>query len=222
MLDDRATGLILRTYPLTETSLIVHWLTAESGRLATVAKGARRPKSPFRGKLDLYYLADFSFQRSRRSELHLLKEIRIQQTHPGLRQDIGYLRQAAYCATLIEQTTEIDTPLPACFHLLHGLIERLPRQPPEPITVLAFEARLLEELGLRPAPGPAELSGGARRLLTDLADLPWGDPTSGQPAWTHVIELSRFLEHFWRDHLGKVPRGREAAVALKPTQLNPG
>ena len=37
-----ATGLILRTRPLTETSLIVHWLTPDFGRIATVAKGARR------------------------------------------------------------------------------------------------------------------------------------------------------------------------------------
>ena len=63
---ETASGLVLRTRPLTETSLIVHWLTPQSGRIATVAKGARRPKSPFRGKLDLFYLADFSFVRSRR------------------------------------------------------------------------------------------------------------------------------------------------------------
>ena len=67
-MDERATGIILRTRLLTDTSLIVHWLTPDLGRLATVAKGARRPKSPFRGKLDLFYEADFSFARSRRSE----------------------------------------------------------------------------------------------------------------------------------------------------------
>ena len=61
-------GLILRTRPLTETSLIVNWLTPEFGRLATVAKGARRARSPFRGLLDLFYLCDLSFARSRRSE----------------------------------------------------------------------------------------------------------------------------------------------------------
>ena len=44
---ESATGMILRTRPLTETSLIVHWLTPDFGRIATVAKGARRPKSPF-------------------------------------------------------------------------------------------------------------------------------------------------------------------------------
>jgi recombinational DNA repair protein (RecF pathway) len=40
---ESATGLVLRIRPLTETSLIVHWLTPDLGRLATVAKGARRP-----------------------------------------------------------------------------------------------------------------------------------------------------------------------------------
>ena len=39
-----ATGIILRTRPLTETSVIVNWLTPDCGRISTVAKGARRPK----------------------------------------------------------------------------------------------------------------------------------------------------------------------------------
>ena len=75
-----ATGLILRTRPLTETSLIVHWLTPDFGRMATVAKGARRAKSPFLGRLDLFYLADFSFSRSRRSDLHALREVSLRDT----------------------------------------------------------------------------------------------------------------------------------------------
>src|SRR5258706_14789866 len=103
---ESATGLVLRIRPLTETSLIVHWLTPTLGRLATVAKGARRPKSPFRGRLDLFYLADFSFSRSRSSELHNLREVAIREAHSFLRQDIAYLRQAAYCVNLIEQATE--------------------------------------------------------------------------------------------------------------------
>ncbi len=92
--------------PLTETSLIVHWLTPDFGRIATVAKGARRPKSPFLGKLDLFYEADFSFSRSRRSDLHLLREVGLRETHGAIREDIWKLRQAAYAAAFIEQATE--------------------------------------------------------------------------------------------------------------------
>ena len=40
---ESASGIILRTRPLTETSLIVHWLTAEAGRVATVAKARGGP-----------------------------------------------------------------------------------------------------------------------------------------------------------------------------------
>jgi len=86
---ETATGLVLRTRRLTETSLIVHWLTPGLGRLATVAKGALRPKSPFAASSICFYRADFSFSRSRRSELHTLREVSLRETHPALRQDLG-------------------------------------------------------------------------------------------------------------------------------------
>jgi len=105
-MDERAQGIVLRVYPLTETSLIVRWLTREIGRISTVAKGARRTKSPFRGKLDLFYRADLIFARSRRSELHALREVSLRETHPFLRKELGYLQQSSYCSALIEQVTK--------------------------------------------------------------------------------------------------------------------
>src|SRR5712671_90385 len=142
---ESTTGLILRTRPLTETSLIVHWLTPNFGRLATVARGARRPKSPFRGKLDLFYLADFSFLRSRRSDLHNLREVSLKQTHPRLREDLGRVQQASYCAALLEQSTEAETPLPGLFELFRSLLDQVGSQSPKPQAVFAFELKLLEQ-----------------------------------------------------------------------------
>src|SRR3954453_10983479 len=112
---ERTIGIILRTRSLTETSLIVNWLTPDLGRLSTVAKGARRPKSPFRGKLDLFYEADFSFARSRKSDLHTLREVMLRDIHSALRENLGWIQQASYFATLVEQTTETETPLPKVF-----------------------------------------------------------------------------------------------------------
>src|SRR5271165_1677923 len=99
---ESTSGLILRTRPLTDSSLIVCWLTPGLGRLATVAKGARRPKSPFAGRLDLFYLARFSFQRSRRSELHQLREVSLTETHAAIRRELDCVQQASYCAGLVE------------------------------------------------------------------------------------------------------------------------
>src|SRR5580698_9146413 len=143
---ETGTGLILRTRPLTDTSLIIHWLTPEFGRIATVAKGARRPKSPFSGKLDLFYLAEFSFQRSRRSELHQLREVSLRETHAAIRQELEYLQQASYAAALIEQTTEMDAPIPEIFSLLGNFLKHLLRHPPQPQSLFAFEIKLLSEL----------------------------------------------------------------------------
>ena len=42
---------ILHSYPFKETSLIVEILSKDFGRIALVAKGARRPKSSLRGML---------------------------------------------------------------------------------------------------------------------------------------------------------------------------
>ena len=145
-----ATGLILRTRPLTETSLIVHWLTPDFGRIATVAKGAQRPKSPFLGKLDLFYVADFSFSRSRRSDLHVLREVSLRELHPALRENLARLRQATYAMSLVEQVTETETPLPAVYDLMLSLLKYLCEEPARPQIVFAFELRLLHELGLEP------------------------------------------------------------------------
>jgi len=210
---ESATGIILRTRPLTETSLIVHWLTARQGRIATVAKGARRPKSPLRGKLDVFYEADFSFVRSQRSDLHTLREVGLRTAHSHLRKDLRLLQQAAYCAALVEQTTEMDTPLPGHFELLHGLIGELGRSAQQPRTVLAFELKLLHLLGLQPDTAESRLSTGSRIVAGRLAQDDWAALTPLRLTAIQMAELRQFLHGFLIYHLGKFPAGRAAALA---------
>jgi DNA repair protein RecO (recombination protein O) len=212
-MNERTTGLILRTRLLTESSLIIHWLTPDFGRISTVARGARRANSPLRGKLDLYYLADFSFRRSRRSELHTLCEARLRDTHSALRQDLGYLKQAAYCTALIEQTTETETPLPQIFDLLTGLLRQLPLRPPRPPAIFAFELKLLRELGQSPAIQPSKLSQGTKQILEKLVELDWPDLCRLNPSASQTREIQRFLHAFLMYHLEKIPDKRNAALA---------
>jgi DNA repair protein RecO (recombination protein O) len=210
---ETATGLVLRIRPLTETSLIVQWLTPGLGRLATVAKGARRPKSPFRGKLDLFYLADFSFSRSRRSSLHTLREVGLRETHRPLRVELGYLRQASYCAALVEEATETETPLPAIFELLNRFLDALPQRPAQPQTVLAFELKLLRELGLQPDWEQSRLNPGTRHLAKAFMESDWPLLPRLKPSDAQVTELCQFLQGFLVYHLGKIPRSRDTALA---------
>src|SRR2546425_5044907 len=205
---ERTQGLILRTRLLTESSLIVQWLTPDAGRIATVSKGARRPNSPFRGKLDLFYLADFSFSRSPRSDLHTLREVVLRETRGPLRQELGYLQQASYCAALIEQTTETETPLPAVFKLMKELLEHLPTRPPHSATTFTFEIKLLVELGLKPDLSKSKLTPGAKRIVGALSMNDWTALSRLKLSDAQVAELRQFLHGFLIFHLGKIPKGR--------------
>lgn len=207
-----ATGLILRTRPLTETSLIVNWLTPNFGRISTVAKGARRPRSPFAGKLDLCYEADFTFQRSRRSDLHTLREVSLRETHSALREELGWVQQAGYCAALIEQTTEAETPLPEIHALFAGLVKHLPQQPPKPRTVFAFELKLLRQLGLEPDMPATKLPPETLELLTALTEASWEELTALRATAAQARAVEQFLHGFLIYHLGKIPKGRSAAL----------
>jgi len=209
---DSASGIILRTRPLTETSLIVHWLTADFGRIATVAKGARRSKSPFAGKLDLFYAADFSFARSRSSDLHHLREVNPREMHGAVREDIFKLQQAAYATAFIEQSTERETPLPAVHELLRGFLDCVCRQKLGPQIVFAFELKLLHELGLEPNLSETNLSAGTKKIAEILALKDWTAGSRLKLTDAQRGELGQFLHGFLIFHLGRLPRGRAAAL----------
>ncbi|HWQ92337.1 MAG TPA: DNA repair protein RecO [Clostridia bacterium] len=209
---ETASGLILRTRPLTETSLIVQWLTRDLGRIATVAKGARRPKSTFAGKLDLFYWADLSFNRSRTSELHLLREVSVRETHPALRQSMGALQQACYAAALVEQVTETETPLEGIADLVFGFVDFLSQAGPPPELVFAFELKFLAELGLGPELGTSSLKAETRGLAESFVTSNWDWIAARPMTPAQRSELSQYLRGFITYHLGRVPRGRDLAL----------
>ena len=210
--DEKATGVILRIRPLSETSLIAHWLTPDLGRIATVAKGARRPKSPFRGKLDLNYLAEFSFVRSRRSDLHTLRELNVLKTNEPIRHDLTLLQQSAYFAGFIEQTTESETPLPEIFELFCQALAFLPNQTMPALTTFAFEVKGLNILGLQPDFDEGKLSEGAKKILQHCIASDWPALSNLKLSSPQVAEIGQFLHDFIVFHTGRIPKGRAAAL----------
>ncbi len=211
-MEERTTGLILRTRPLTESSLIVSWLCPDLGRISTVAKGARRPKSSFRGKLDLFYEADFSFSRSRRSELHNLREVRLHQTHEGLRRDLDKLQQVAYAAALVDRSTETETPIPEVYGLMKQFVSHINQHSWRSESVVWFELKFLATLGLQPDSRQARLSPRTRRLLDEHFSSESLNPADFQPDPGETKELIHFLQGFIAFHLDRVPHGRSAAL----------
>lgn len=205
---ESATGIILRSHPFTETSRIVRWLTVGAGRVTTLAKGAQRANSAFAGKLDLLVQADFTFSRSRQSDLHTLREVDVTDFHLPLREDVRRLAAAAYATRLIEKATEPETPLPGCFELFSGFLDRIVVSDLRPRLIFAFELKLLDTLGLFPSMDDSRLKPATRDLVAALGRGNWRDIGGLTPDARTVLDLASFLNGFLAEHLGGVPKGR--------------
>lgn len=214
MSDLRDRGIVMRLHPYSDTSWIVHWLTAQQGRIATLARGARRPKSALYGKLDLLVEAEMSYVPARRSTLHTLREVMPEARHATIREDYQKLLQSAHAVALLERSTESDTPVPELYELLQEWMREIESRPAQPRWTLAFEARLLEALGLDPVAAAANTSAGPEtvQILSQLTHAPWADLTGLQAAGRTVRQVREFLRSRWVDAFGSVPPTRAAAL----------
>ncbi|BCX47349.1 DNA repair protein recO [Haloferula helveola] len=158
-------AILTRLTKLTDTSLIVHWFTESCGLIKTVAKGARRPKSPFAGKLDLFFSAEVHWAEARRGELHSLREVSPQSCRERIRRDYPTTLLAAYFCRLLETAVEHQHPEPELYDLLRRGLDHINASGASENALFHFESELARLLGLgnekrRGAPALREALGG--------------------------------------------------------------
>jgi DNA repair protein RecO (recombination protein O) len=145
---ESTTGILLRKRKLSDTSLIISWCTESLGCIQTVAKGARRPKSLFAGKLDLFFEAEIQIARSKKSNLHTLTEVVLKNPFGGIRANFARTQTASYFVELIEICTESDHHDPELFTLLRRAFTYLNETDPSLRAVLHFETELARIAGV--------------------------------------------------------------------------
>lgn len=155
---NRTHAILLRKTRLTESSLIVTWLSASHGRVKTVAKGVFRPKSRLAGVLDSLHLCEIQFAPARSGDLHSLREATLLDAFVNVRRDYPRLVLAAYGVELIERTTEAEFPMPELFDLLQRLLRFLDANVGSQKALRHFEAELVRLLGVAQPGIPAEES----------------------------------------------------------------
>jgi DNA repair protein RecO (recombination protein O) len=141
-------AILLRKRKFSDTSLIVSWCTESFGCVQTMAKGARRQKSPFAGKLDLFFEAEISIVRSRKSDLHTLTEVVLKNPFAGIRRNYLRTQTAAYFVELVEICTERDHHEPELFSLLRRAFGYLDANDPNLRAVFHFETELSRIAGV--------------------------------------------------------------------------
>jgi DNA repair protein RecO (recombination protein O) len=141
-------AILLRKRKFSDTSLIVSWCTESLGCIQTVAKGARRAKSPFAGKLDLFFEAEIQIARGRKADLHTLTEVVLKSPFAGIRTNYLRTQTAAYFVELIEICTERDHHEPELFSLLRRAFGYLDAHNPNLRAVAHFETELARITGV--------------------------------------------------------------------------
>ena len=121
-----------------------------------MAKGGRRLKSPFAGKLDLFFEAEIQIATSRKSSLHTLTEVVLKNPFSGIRTNYPRTQTAAYFVELIELCTERDHCEPELFELLRRAFAYLDNHEPDEKAVRHFEAELARITGVDPGNNKTE------------------------------------------------------------------
>ncbi|WP_041238763.1 DNA repair protein RecO, partial [Gordonibacter pamelaeae] len=110
-----ARAIVLRKTKLGESDLIVTLLAQDGSQVRAVAKGARKPSSPFAARLELYSSVDLLCSEGR--SLDIVKEARIASSHERLRRDLEHAACAAPMAELLDRVTQEGLANPRLFAL---------------------------------------------------------------------------------------------------------
>ena len=84
MASEKSLALVLRVVEFSESSCVATLYTRDFGKIGVLAKGARRPKSPFEAALDLLAICRIVFLRKSADGLHVLtdrKSTRLNSSH---------------------------------------------------------------------------------------------------------------------------------------------
>ncbi|HIW75234.1 MULTISPECIES: DNA repair protein RecO [Gordonibacter] len=144
-------ALVLRKTKLGESDLIVTLLAEDGSQLRAVAKGARKPASPFAARLELYSVVDLLCSEGR--NLDIVKEARIVASHERLRRDLEHAACAAPIAELLDRMTQAGLETPRLFALTEAALTRLDAAEPSqaPALCAACLLKALAFCGLRPS-----------------------------------------------------------------------
>jgi DNA repair protein RecO (recombination protein O) len=152
---DHEPGYVLHTYAYKETSLIVETFTRRHGRVALLARGARRPRSAMRGVLLAFHPLRLGWSGS--AELSNL----MQAEWGGALQPLAgrALMCGFYLNELVLRLLPREDPHEALFDAYSEALGRLSAGEPYHAVLRSFEKRMLTELGYAPLFDRDALSG---------------------------------------------------------------
>jgi len=165
--------VVLRTYPFSETSKIIHVFTLEHGPQSLIAKGARRPRSKFGGLLETFTRLELIYYQKRSSSMHTLYEGSMIESFTGLSEDLGRFYAASVCLEMIKRYVMPDEANMSLYGELVNTLGRICISEPDECqyALLGYLWRFITIQGFKPDLENCSVCGGTTsdpvRLIAD-------------------------------------------------------
>jgi len=211
-------AVVLRSMRYGEADRIIHLYTPARGRVSAIAKGVRRARSRFGGRLEPFFRLRIELHEGR-SELLTVTGAQTIEGHARLRGDSRSLDAAARACDAVGRLFETSEPHPGVFNLLCRQLALLDEQAGGPGAssgrggALAFRLKLLLAAGLAPQLG-ACAGCGEREDLVGFSGAEGGVVCGACEAGS--FPLGQDAYRFMTDALGRgldaVPEASEPAL----------
>jgi DNA repair protein RecO (recombination protein O) len=144
-------GIVLRSLRYGEADRVLHLYTPDRGRVGAIAKGVRRARSRFGGRLEPFFRLDLVLYEGR-GDLLTVTGAETVAAHPRLREDAAALDGAARACEAVARVFADGEPHAGVYHLLANELALLDRDPPRAgrANALAFRVKLLLAAGFAP------------------------------------------------------------------------
>lgn len=137
------TAFLLHRRPYRETSLLTTFFTYDNGLITLIAKGAKRPRSPFKNLLMPFTPLLIDYQG--RSDLKTLTRVDIEESFQVLMGDA--LASGFYLNELIMRLLKEHDPYPELYKLYYHCLQQLSDWVKPACALRAFEFSMLATLG---------------------------------------------------------------------------
>jgi DNA repair protein RecO (recombination protein O) len=144
-------AILLRRMDYGDFDVIITFFTLDRGKLALIAKSAKKSTKRFAGILELFSILEVVADTGRGKGLPILQEAALIQPFAAIRADFMKTAYASYWAELIYNWIEENFKQVALYYLLAHVLAELDsgRTPPAVLNIL-FQMRLLAQTGHRP------------------------------------------------------------------------
>jgi len=208
-------GIILRKLRYGEADSILHVYTREHGRLGAIAKGVRRSKSRFGGRLEPFFRLELMLHEGR-GDLFTVTSAETVDAYPHLRERADSLAVAARVGDFVLRLLDEPERNEPAYNLLANMLALLDTDPAaaRPETELAFRAKMLVAAGFAPELEACVHCGATEGLVAF-------SPSSGGVVCADCRESGDFDfdEAAWRFHTSAVRTPLAEAPPAEPSAI---